>query len=344
MKNYLRKHLQKHKVYQSARQEFDDISQELILLDANENPFDLPYSRYPDPMQKELCQAIAEWRNIPLSQVFLGNGSDEIINQLIVAFCEPQEDKILIFPPTFGMYKVASELYKIERVEVPLTEDFQLDMPAILQSISADMKMCFVPTPNNPTGNRFETKDLQLLAKEFPGILVIDEAYAEFSPEESALSWLADFPNVICLQTFSKAQGMAGARLGMAFGAETIIEGLLKVKAPYHLNLLTVAAAIHQVKHQQNMIRDMVQLLVDERERIISSIKDLSFIERIYPSDANFFMMRVDDASLRYQQLIQKNIVVRNASKNLNCENCLRVSIGTPDENTLFIKALNEMA
>lgn len=344
MKNYLRKHLQSHNVYQSARQEFEGVSDELILLDANENPFDLPYSRYPDPMQKELSEAIAEWRNVPLSQLFLGNGSDEIINQLVFAFCEPQEDKILIFPPTFGMYKVATELHKVERVEVPLTVDFQLDIPTILKSISADMKICFVPTPNNPTGNRFSTQDLQLLAKEFPGIVVIDEAYAEFSPEESALSWLDDYSNVICLQTFSKAQGMAGARLGMAFGAETIIEGLLKVKAPYHLNVLTAEVALHQVKHKQDKIHEMVQLLVDERERMVTSMKELGFIKRIYPSDANFFMMRVDDASLRYQQLIQKNIVVRNASKNLNCENCLRISIGTPEENTLFIKALKEIA
>ncbi|MGB1979170.1 MAG: histidinol-phosphate transaminase [Flavobacteriaceae bacterium] len=343
MKNYLRKHLQNHTVYQSARQEFAEDTKAMILLDANENPFKLTYNRYPDPMQQKLRSQICEWRQVKPTELYLGNGSDEIINQLVLAFCEPGEEEILICPPTFGMYKVAAQLYQVDVCEVPLTASFQLDMPAIEAAIKPHSKLCFIPTPNNPTGNRFATQDLQRLAQIFPGILVIDEAYVEFSPEESILSWRAMYPNLLVLQTFSKAQGMAAARLGMAFGHPNIIEGLHKVKAPYNLNDLTLEAAYEQIENQQDHVKQMVAIMTQERERIITAIQDLAFIKTIFPSDANFFMIRVDDSQLRYQQLLDHNIVVRNASKNILCDNCLRISIGTVTENNQLIKVLRTL-
>ena len=343
MKTYLRKHLQKHTIYQSARQEFSKNWNDLILLDANENPFDLPYNRYPDPLQLKLRKAISTWRNVPPSQIYLGNGSDEIINQLVLGFCEPNEEKILICPPTFGMYKVAAELFQVPLYQVPLTSQFQLDVPAILQSIKPDMKLFFLPTPNNPTGNRFKTEDIQKIASAFPGIVVVDEAYAEFSPEASALSWQSEYPNIVVLQTFSKAQGMAGARLGMAFGSENIIDGLLKVKAPYNLNSLTLDAALDQVENQQRRVSEMVALLTKERKRVTNALESLPYVESIFPSDANFFMLRVDDSRLRYNQLIENNIVVRQASHYLGCENCLRISVGEPSENDKLLQVMNNL-
>ena len=343
MKSYLRKHLQAYTVYQSARQEFSEQGKEMILLDANENPFDWPYNRYPDPMQTELKASISRWRGVAVDQIYLGNGSDEIINQLIQAFCEPGEDKILICPPTFGMYSVSANLFQIETLEVPLTSDFQLDLPAIQSQDLSQIKLCFVPNPNNPTGNRFSKEALQTLAKWIPGILVVDEAYAEFSPEASALSWCEAFPNVVVLQTFSKAQGMAGVRLGMGFGPESIIEGLLKVKAPYNINALTMAAVQEQVETQQDRVADMVSQLTAERKRVVAAVSEIPFVETVFPSDANFFMIRVDDSHLRYQQLLELGIVVRNASKNIKCENCLRITVGTEKENNQFIDALRTM-
>lgn len=344
MKNYLRSHLQKHKIYQSARQEFVGSSKEMILLDANENPFDWPYNRYPDPMQGQLKQSIARWKKVGTDQIYLGNGSDEIINQLVLAFCEPGEETILICPPTFGMYQVAAHLYQVSCESIPLTQDFQLDMTSITNALHSKMKLCFVATPNNPTANRFSESDLKHLASIFPGILVVDEAYAEFDPTDSATHWYTEFSNVVILQTFSKAQGMAGARLGMAFGPAPIIEGLQKVKAPYNINQLTLDAALHQIETQQGTIHSMVGTLTQERKRVTEALDLLPYVVEIFQSDANFFLMRLDDSNLRYRQLIERGIVVRDASKNIKCENCLRVSVGTPEENNQLIEAMTAMA
>lgn len=344
MKNYLRRHLQNHKIYQSARQEFVGNDREMILLDANENPFDWPYNRYPDPLQGQLKQSIAQWKKVETDQIFLGNGSDEIINQLILAFCEPREESILICPPTFGMYEVAADLYQVSSECIPLDQDFQLDITGITNALHSKMKLCFIATPNNPTANRFSITDLKHLATVFPGILVVDEAYAEFDPTDSAINWYNEFSNVVILQTFSKAQGMAGARLGMAFGPRPIIEGLQKVKAPYNINQLTLDAALHQIENQQEKIISMVEVMTQERKRVITALDLLPIVTKIFPSDANFFLMRVDDSNLRYRQLIEKGIVVRDASKNVNCENCLRVSVGTPEENNQLIEAMKAIA
>lgn len=344
MKNYLRAHLQKHKVYQSARQEFVGGDREMILLDANENPYDWPYHRYPDPLQAKLKKCISKWKKVGVDQIYLGNGSDEIINQLLLAFCEPGEESILICPPTFGMYNVSADLYQVSCEKVPLTKNFQLDIAGIEKALHPKMKLCFIPTPNNPTANRFSQADLKHLASIFPGILVIDEAYAEFDPSDSAINWYSNFSNVVILQTFSKAQGMAGARLGMAFGPPPIIAGLLKVKAPYNINQLTLEAAEHQIETQQHRVRSMVNEMTQERNKMMTALNQLDYVLQVFPSDANFFLIRVDDSSLRYQQLIEKGIVVRNADKNMNCENCLRVSVGIPKENDLLIEAMNAMA
>lgn len=343
MKNYLRQHLQNHSIYQSARQEFVGSDRDMILLDANENPYEWPYNRYPDPNQQKLKERIAGWKNVGIDQIYLGNGSDEIINQMVLAFCEPGEESILICPPTFGMYKVAADLYQVTCETVPLTRDFQLNRAALEKALHSKMKLCFVPTPNNPTGNRFLPDDLKYLASNFPGILVIDEAYAEFDPADSALNWYTEFSNVVILQTFSKAQGMAGARLGMAFGPLPIIEGLQKVKAPYNINQLTLDVAFHQIETQQEKIQSMVAAMIQERKRVVAAIQKLPYVAQVFPSDANFFLVRVDDSNHRYKQLIERGIVVRNAAKHLNCDQCLRISVGTPMENTRLIEAMTAM-
>jgi len=338
-----REHIQKLSPYQSAREEFVADGRKMILLDANENPYETKVNRYPDPLQKELKSAIAEWRNVLPEQIFLGNGSDEIISQLIIACCEPGKDHIIINPPTFGMYAVAASIFGVAVEEVPLHLDtFRLDVDAILNRSNEHSKIIFIPTPNNPTANRFDKADLKAILEGFKGFVVIDEAYAEFSTDASLISWLKEYPHLIVLQTFSKAQGLAGVRLGMAFAQSTVIQVLNRIKAPYNINTLTLQKVLERLKEQETVKRQVEQLLV-EKKRLIEAIQPIRFVETIFPSDANFFLIRVDDSQKRYNQFIEMGIVVRNPSKQLGCANSLRISVGTPLENDTLIKAFNQL-
>ena len=330
------------KPYQSAREEFVNDGREMILLDANENPFNNGMNRYPDPMQKKLKQRLAKAKDLTIEQIYLGNGSDEVLNQLMIAFCTPGKDEAIILPPTFGMYQVCADINNVKTIAVPLTKDFQLDVPAILAAQSKRTKMIFIPSPNNPTGNCFALEDIRLLLEQFNGLVVVDEAYVEFAEDQSILPQLRDFDNLIVVQTFSKAQGLAGVRLGMCFGDPQIIHLMNKLKAPYNINVLTQDAVLKRLE-EQGIIQQQVLQIRKEKERIISEIKALSFIKKIYPSNANFFLVKVDQSSKRYKQLIERGIVVRNPSKNVNCANTLRITVGTPDENNALISALRKI-
>ena len=334
--------IQAMQAYRSARSEFVASDREMILLDANENPFETGLNRYPDPMQTELKERLAKVKAVEPSHIFLGNGSDELINLLMVAFCEPKEDEILLVPPTFGMYQVSANLNGLACVEVPLISGFQLNVSEILAQATDRTKMIFIPTPNNPTGNRFPMKNIKAIVAGFPGLVVVDEAYAEFSPGETAIDWLADYHNVVVLQTFSKAQGLAGARVGMAFAHPDIIGVLNKIKAPYNLNVLSQQAVFDRLDNA-DAVANEVQLMLKEKEVLTSTIQQLRLVKEIFPSDANFILIRVDDSQLRYKQLIDKGIVVRNPSNQYACENTLRISIGTAAQNKALIAAFKTM-
>lgn len=342
-KKYIRTYLLSLTPYQSAREEFTADGREMILLDANENPFATEVNRYPDPLQLELKEQIAEWKGVGVDQLYLSNGSDEFISNVIMGCCEPGQDQIVIVPPTFGMYKVSARTHGVGVVEVPLTDAFQLDVPAILKAVDASCKIIFIPTPNNPTANSFDLNAIKELLENFQGLVLVDEAYVEFSTNPSIIPWLEHYPNLMVSQTFSKAQGMAGARLGMAFAHSDFIRFFNRIKAPYNINTLTINAALNRLK-EQDKVREQVQLLLDERRRLEEAFGSIPFIKQCFPSDANFILIRVDDSSLRYQQLIDCGIVVRNPSENLNCENTLRISVGLPEENNRLIDALKSLS
>ena len=342
-KKYIGTHLLSLTPYQSAREEFTADGREMILLDANENPFATEVNRYPDPLQLELKEQIAEWKGVGVDQLYLSNGSDEFISNVIMGCCEPGQDQIVIVPPTFGMYKVSARTHGVGVVEVPLTDAFQLDVPAILKAVDASCKIIFIPTPNNPTANSFDLNAIKELLENFQGLVLVDEAYVEFNTNPSIIPWLEDYPNLMVSQTFSKAQGMAGARLGMAFAHSDFIRFFNRIKAPYNINTLTINAALNRLK-EQDKVGEQVQLLLDERRRLEEAFGSIPFIKQCFPSDANFILIRVDDSSLRYQQLIDCGIVVRNPSKNLNCENTLRISVGLPEENNRLIDALKSLS
>ena len=339
---YFRKSLLKLKPYQSAREEYINDGRKMILLDANENPFETSVNRYPDPLQMELKSQIAIWRNVGLEQIYLSNGSDEFISQIVMGSCEPGIDHIVIVPPTFGMYKVAAATFGVGVKEIPLTSEFQLDVPSILTAINEESKLLFIPNPNNPTGNSFNSNDIKTLIENFKGLVVIDEAYVEFAKNSSILPLLNNYPNLIVCQTFSKAQGMAGTRLGMAFAHNKLISFLNRIKAPYNINSLTLNAVLRKLK-EQDEVKEQVANLLKERALLEAALKKVQWVEKCFPSDANFLLIRVDNSIHRYKQLIVAGIVVRNSSKSLGCENTLRISVGTPKENNILIEALQSL-
>ncbi|MEJ6557097.1 MAG: histidinol-phosphate transaminase [Flavobacteriaceae bacterium] len=330
------------KPYASARSEFKLGEKQMILLDANENPFDNGMNRYPDPMQLKLKKRLAEAKHLAIDQIFLGNGSDDVLNQLMIAFCAPGKDKAVLLPPTFGMYQVCANINGVETIEVPLTDDFHLDIKAISEVQSKATKIIFIANPNNPTGNCFALEDIRKIIEEFDGLVVVDEAYVEFATDKSVISWINDYHNLIVVQTFSKAQGLAGLRLGMAFAHSEIIDLMNKVKAPYNINSLTQKEILKRLE-EQGLIQQQVHRIKLEKEQLMLEFESISFIEKVFPSDANFFLIRMDDSTQRYNELIDRGIVVRDSSKNLNCANTLRITVGTPDENNALIIALRSM-
>jgi len=329
--------------YSSARDEYVSDGSTMIFLDANENPFENGVNRYPDPQQRSLKAILADQKGVDEANILLGNGSDEVLDLLFRAFCEPKQDNIITLPPTYGMYKVLSGINLVENREVLLTNDFQPNIPEIKKAIDVNSKLLFICSPNNPTGNSFSTNLIEELLNSFNGLVVIDEAYVDFSPEKSWTSKLADFPNLIVTQTLSKAYGMAGIRLGICIASTEIIAVLNKIKPPYNVNQLTQDKAITRVLDKAS-VKNEVNEILNERTKLIDALNTISFVETIYPTDANFVLIKVDDATLRYHQLLAKGVVVRNRTTQPLCENTLRFTVGTSKENNSVITALKALS
>jgi len=334
----LRPNIKGLKPYSSARDEFTGVAS--VYLDANENPFNKPYNRYPDPYQRELKKKIAPLKDVNADQIFLGNGSDEPIDLLFRAFCEPGKDNVVSIDPTYGMYQVAADINNVEVRKVLLTEDFQLDVEALLATSDDNSKLLFICSPNNPTGNCFNEKDLVTLIQGFDGIVVLDEAYIDFAPGKSLLKMLDEFPNLVVLQTFSKAWGMAGIRLGMAFASKELIKILSNIKYPYNINILTQEKALELLDNEKDKVY-WVERLLKERVRLERELQRFSFVQKVFPSDANYLLVRVDKARELYEFLVEKHIIVRDRSSVSLCAGCLRITVGQPAENSLLLEALS---
>ncbi|WP_211267548.1 histidinol-phosphate transaminase [Pseudotamlana agarivorans] len=330
------------KPYSSARDEFQGNSDAMVFLDANENPYENGVNRYPDPQQRSVKSLLSEIKNVPTKNMLLGNGSDEVLDLIFRAFCEPNQDNIITLPPTYGMYSVLANINAVAIKEVQLDAEFQPKVDAILNAADAHSKLLFICSPNNPTGNSFASEAISKLLKNFKGIVVIDEAYIDFSNEESWAIRLSEFPNLIVTQTLSKAYGMAGIRLGLCFASEEIISVLNRIKPPYNVNELTQLKAIEQLQNRA-LIDKQVSVILEERDLLVASLKTVDYVSEIYPSDANFVLAKVDDATKRYNQLIEKGIVIRNRTTQPGCENTLRFTVGTPEENKILIETLKSI-
>lgn len=337
--NLIRKNIQNLKPYSSARDEYSGDA--MVFLDANENPFNEPYNRYPDPLQKELKQKISVLKNIPSNQIFLGNGSDEPIDLLVRAFCEPGIDNIVTINPTYGMYQVAADTNDIEVIKVSLTKEFELDSKQVLQTVNEKTKLIFLCSPNNPSGNSLNKKEMLEIIRKFEGLVIVDEAYIDFAPGKSLLPEINKYPNLVILQTFSKAWGMAGIRLGMAFATVEIIHILNKIKYPYNINILTQKKALELLDNKEQ-VDIWVKKLIEERDKMIKYLAKLHFVTKIYPSDANFLLVSMTDARAIYNYLVENGIIVRDRSKIHLCDNSLRITIGTMDEDIVLLQALKD--
>lgn len=326
------------KPYSSARDEYNG-KEASVFLDANENPYNMPYNRYPDPLQRELKEKIGCIKNISTNRIFLGNGSDEAIDLLFRAFCRPGVDNVVSTEPTYGMYQVCADVNDIGYRKVLLDENFQFKAADLLKATDEYTKLIFLCSPNNPTGNNLCRKEILTLLQEFEGLVIVDEAYADFSNEPSFLQQLDEFPNLIILQTFSKAWGCAAIRLGMAFASTEIISILNKIKYPYNVNLLTQREAMEMIE-KHYLVRQWITSILNERTRLMSEFEKLKCCQHIYPTDANFFLTRVSNAKRIYDYLVDKGIIVRNRSTVALCNDCLRITVGTRQENEALIEAL----
>ena len=343
LENIIRENVKGLKPYSSARDEYVSDGTQMIFLDANENPFDNGVNRYPDPQQRNLKAVLAEQKGVRVTNILLGNGSDEVLDLIFRAFCEPNKDNIISLPPTYGMYKVLSGINAIENREVLLTKDFELHAERILEAVDENSKIIFICSPNNPTGNSFDEMAILRLLNEFTGLIVIDEAYIDFSGKKSWLKRLDEFPNLIITQTLSKAYGMAGIRLGLCFASEEIIAVLNKIKPPYNINELTQQRALQRVLNPDSLKLEVAEIL-KQKNTLLKVLHEVNFIKKIYASDANFVLVKVDDANKRYQQLLNLGVVVRNRTTQPLCEDSLRFTIGTKEENKKLIRVLNEIA
>ncbi|KJD36063.1 histidinol phosphate aminotransferase [Tamlana sedimentorum] len=342
LENIIRENVKAMKAYSSARDEYVSDGSKMIFLDANENPFENGVNRYPDPLQRSLKAVLADQKNVSPNQILLGNGSDEVLDLLFRAFCEPKKDNIITLPPTYGMYTVLSNLNEIEERKVELNSDFQPNAEAILEAIDNNSKMLFICSPNNPTGNLIASEKIKTLLENFNGLVVIDEAYIDFSNQDSWISELNNYPNLIVTQTLSKAYGLAGIRLGLCYASAEIISILNKIKPPYNVNELTQKRALERVSNLEAVTNE-VNAVLKERQILIEALKSISFVETIFPTEANFVLARVDDATQRYNQLLEKGIVIRNRTTQPLCENTLRFTVGTEIENKTLISALKQL-
>ena len=337
----VRPHILKLKAYSSAREEY--AGKKGIFLDANENPLGSTsrksYNRYPDPYQKSLKKAIGKLKNISPDRIFLGNGSDEAIDLLVRIFCHPNQDSVIIMPPTFEMYEVAARVNQNEVIDVRLTNDFQINTLKVLDAIKSNTKILFICSPNNPTGNSMNRESILEIVEKFKGIVVIDEAYIDFAKDNGCFDILDKYNHVVILQTFSKAWGLAGLRLGMAFANRQIIELLNKIKPPYNVNRATQSLALKAIK-KVGYKDFMVQQLLAERKILKLELSNLDIVEMVYPSDSNFLLVKFKDAEKIYNYLLENQVIVRSRSNVILCENSLRITVGNEKENDVLITTL----
>ncbi len=349
--NLVRKNIKEMTAYSSARHEYSGKGN--IFLDANENPFGSPllaglpgevtarFNRYPDPAQVLLKEKISLIKGVPPQNIFLGNGSDEAIDLLFRIFCEPGKDKVLLFPPTYGMYEVCAEMNNVQVKKIPLTASYQLDLAAIEEAIDPFTKLLFICSPNNPTGNSIKRPDVELLLNNFNGLVIIDEAYINYSRQKTFIAELTEYPNLVILQTFSKAWGLAGLRLGMAFAAQPVIQYLDKVKYPYNINTATQQLALDALENVAT-VNDWIEVTVEQREWLRNELAKLKITQQVFPSDANFLLVKMKKAGKVYQYLVDREIIVRDRSHVIRCEDCLRITIGTPEENQQLVTTLKD--
>jgi len=333
----VRKNILSLKPYSSARDEFS--GSEGIFLDANENPFGT-YNRYPDPRQKALKKSLSELKNVPQDQIFIGNGSDEVIDLIFRVFGNPGTDSVIICPPTYGMYEVSANINDIRVIAVPLRDDFQLDIDAILKRIRNDdsVKLIFVCSPNNPTGNTL--RDIDAILDNFKGIVVIDEAYIDFCPESSHLGNIQQYPNLIIMQTFSKAWALAGARVGIAYAQPEIIALMNKTKPPYNVSKLNQEAALKALSKKKTT-KNRIATILEQKKMLIQELPKIAFVKKVYPSDANFLLVEMENANVVYNRLVEKKVITRNRSSQV--KNCIRITVGSPKENRILLAELKKM-
>jgi histidinol-phosphate aminotransferase len=339
--NILRNNIRDLVPYSSARDEYQ--GEASVFLDANENAFGSPlnaqYNRYPDPLQYEVKKRLSEIKGLPVRNIFLGNGSDEAIDILFRSFCNPGVDNVIIVPPTYGMYQVSANINDVEARKVNLTEEFQLNLEGIAEAIDEHTKLIFICSPNNPTGNSINREDVETLLTNFNGIVVVDEAYINFSRQKTFIQELTEYANLVVLQTLSKAWGLAGLRVGMAFASEEIIEVMNKVKPPYNVNEASQQLAL-QALANVDQVNSWIKETLLQRDKLVLGLKDFDFVVDIYPSDANFILVKTTDPKSIYNFLVQKGIIVRDRSKVELCEGCLRITVGTPSENEILLQTL----
>lgn len=329
--------------YSSARHEFTGKAS--VFLDANENafgsPLDQSFNRYPDPLQWQLKFQLTKIKGVPAENIFIGNGSDEVIDLAYRIFCDPQKDNVIICPPTYGMYQVSANINDVAIKKVNLTPDFQLNVQGILDATDSNTKLLFICSPNNPTGNNMNRADVEVLLNNFPGIVIIDEAYINYSKQKSFIQELTEYPNLIVMQTLSKAWGLAALRLGICFASLDIIDIFNKVKPPYNINEASQELALEALQNTE-LVNNWIKTVVSQKEILINGLQQLSFVKTIYPTDANFLLVKVTDADAVYNYLAAKEIVVRNRTKEVLCDNCLRITIGTPQENEKLLLILKK--
>lgn len=329
--------------YSSARDEFK--GEASVYLDANENafgsPLDKAYNRYPDPMQYQVKMRLSAIKGVPARNIFLGNGSDEAIDILFRAFCNPGVDNVILVPPTYGMYEVSANINDVETRKVSLTEEYQLNVEGISEAIDKNTKLIFICSPNNPTGNSINRDDIETLLANFDGMVVVDEAYINFSRQKTFIQELTEYANLVVMQTLSKAWGLAGLRIGMAFASEEIIEVMNKVKPPYNINEASQQLAL-QALQNTDLVNLWIKELLAERDKLVLKLKEMDFVLDIYPSDANFILVKTTDANGIYDFLVQHGIIVRNRTKVELCEGSLRITVGTPEENQKLLETLQQ--
>jgi len=339
----VRENVKAMKPYSSARDEFEDFdTADMIFLDANENPFENGVNRYPDPQQASVKSVLANQNGVAKNQILLGNGSDEVLDLLFRAFCEPKIDNVITLPPTYGMYGVLANLNAVENREVLLSNDFQPQLEEIMKAVNKNTKMIFLCSPNNPTGNTFSEESVQYLLDNFNGLVVIDEAYIDFTDKDSWIQKINTYPNLIITQTLSKAYGLAGIRLGICYASAAIIAVLNKIKPPYNVNELTQKRALDRLENPIQ-IKEEINSIIAQRELLLKVLDEVRFVSKIYPTEANFILIKVDNANQRYDELIAKGIVIRNRTTQPLCENTLRLTIGTAEENQKLIAALKSL-